>query len=111
VCTSGGTHKYPYGDEYGWDKCNGSDAGNQGTVPVKTMSGCVTSTEGYAGVFDLVGNAREWEDTCSGYQENANCRIRGGSYQMADSGSICTIEHVDYRSNAAKDLGFRCCAP
>ncbi|MDZ4063947.1 MAG: hypothetical protein U1E22_04685, partial [Coriobacteriia bacterium] len=52
------------------------------------MSGCQSSVSGYAGVYDLIGNAFEWEDSCDGnFGIIDSCRLRGGHFGSAFVGA------------------------
>ena len=62
------------------------------TVPVGSLAGC---QGGFPGVFDMSGNAAEWEDSCGRAAADAStakdpCILRGGSYQHSQSGVSCT---------------------
>jgi sulfatase modifying factor 1 len=114
VCSSGGQKDYPYGYGYSESACNGYSAGNNGTVPVGSMSGCESSVSGYTGVYDLSGNAWEWEDSCNGYVDDMNlCLLRGGSFNNAglDNSLRCDGGLDSYRRNQFGSFGFRCCTP
>ncbi len=81
ACSSGGTDAYPYGNSYQGSYCNGFDYGAGQTVAVGSLAECVTSTPGYAGVYDLSGNVSEWIDSCvAGSVESALCAIVGGGF-------------------------------
>ena len=58
ACTTGDAvaRKYPYGATYDITKCNG---GTSGLVDVGSKSAC---EGGVTGVFDMSGNAYEWEN-------------------------------------------------
>jgi len=88
ACSAGGTTNFPYGgattggDGYDALACNGAESGHSGTVPVASLSDCQSSAAGYKGVFDMSGNAWEWEDSCDGTEgETDSCRRRGGGFQ------------------------------
>jgi formylglycine-generating enzyme required for sulfatase activity len=78
--------------------CQGGDSGVSNTV---------------AGIFDMVGNVGEWQDSCD-YAVAATdyCTIRGGSFGWPAVGSSCDeITVVAQREAPYGDVGFRCCAP
>ena len=59
ACSMAGARLYPYGGSFTPGQYNGgTDSGV--TEPVHDRATC---EGGYAGVFDLSGNAREWEDS------------------------------------------------
>lgn len=119
ACTSDGVYDYPYGPSYNSKTCNGGgnpttgcESGTCTTREVGTMSGCVTPD----GVYDLSGNAWEWEDSCNGDAGDIDyCRIRGGSYALIDSvlGKYlrCDYGKNTMRKSANDRIGFRCCGP
>jgi formylglycine-generating enzyme required for sulfatase activity len=118
ACSSGGAHAYPYGGTvaggasgYQPTTCNGYDNGKKTTVSVGTCSGCVSLESGYGGVFDLSGNASEWEDSCINYAESSDlCRLRGGSFYVVEN-LRCDSDTYVNRNRAYAYVGFRCCAP
>ena len=85
ACSSGGVNTYPYGNTYSGTACNGYDywydnSSTMQTVAVGSLANCLTSTSGYAGVYDLSGNVWEWEDRCKGTGQSASCGVNGGAY-------------------------------
>jgi formylglycine-generating enzyme required for sulfatase activity len=112
VCTKDGLHRFPYGDTFDKNACNGGEHdGTRDTVPVGSTPGCVG---GYPGVFDMAGNVHEWENACDktpagGPGANDICAFRGGSYHdvLADS---CFTDFAWERARIDCDIGFRCCA-
>ena len=110
ACSSGGTNLYPYGNTYqasycdGYDYWNGNSATEQ-TVTVGSLANCVTTTTGYAGVYDLSGNVNEWEDSCL----DQLCPIRGGSFGVGLL-ACGVIDIYYYRYDYSYDVGFRCCS-
>jgi formylglycine-generating enzyme required for sulfatase activity len=113
ACASGGELEYPYGNSYDAMKCNGADSGKGARVAGGTMKGCQSSAPGYGGVYDLIGNVREWEDFCldpKDIGERTYCVAGGGSYALVAEFQRCGRHQVLTRGNAAGDVGFRCCA-
>jgi formylglycine-generating enzyme len=115
---------YPYGNAFDEDKCNGllADGGYPGgastytIVAVTDNPGCVG---GYPGIYDMSGNAAEWEDSCdeSGGGDAAAqpCHYRGGSAHSDSTQLACaypfSFGNPQPRRYQTDDLGFRCCAP
>jgi hypothetical protein len=61
-------------------------------------------------VASLSGNVREWEDSCDGIGQSANCLLRGGCF--SDNGSLtCAFSYGYGRDIAYGFVGFRCCSP
>ena len=112
VCSSGGTNAYPYGNTYQSGFCNGSDYGPDQSVVVGSFAACVTSTTGFAGVYDLSGNVDEWEDSCESTGNTTTCHIRGGSflYDLGMNSLPCDVGIGESRSSVDDYVGFRCCS-
>jgi formylglycine-generating enzyme required for sulfatase activity len=62
------------------------------------------TTDPYS-VYDLVGNAAEWTDKCSG----DTCAVRGGSFLDGSGALVCSSSSSKPKTKAASDIGFRCC--
>jgi formylglycine-generating enzyme required for sulfatase activity len=100
-----GQHTYPYGNTLDPSACNAGDIAP--LSPVRSSAKCVG---GYGGIFDMVGNAAEWEDACddAGFgPEYASCNARGGAWD--DLPRACSYIAPFPRATRAVDLGFRCC--
>lgn len=115
ACTSGGAHAYTYGDTLDTQICRGADAEDHttwGFVDVGTLSGCHSPEPDYGAVFDLSGNAAEWDNSCDGEEPDSGCRIRGGSFEFNDVGLRCAMaERLHWpRMRRVVSVGFRCCA-
>ena len=111
ACDGGAANKqlYPYASKYSAGTCNDSGASPSGdTVGVGLLGQC----QGFpAGLFDMSGNAAEWEDGCAGNAgESDICPARGGSYKSAQADLTCTAKLPITRSTQLPMLGFRCCA-
>lgn len=102
ACSNGGAVDFPYGDAYGPQTCNGQDYGMNTPAKVQSVLGCVG---GVAGLFDMSGNVREWEDACDG----DNCRVRGGSYDDSEADLSCAASITLDRYTTDAFTGFRCC--
>jgi formylglycine-generating enzyme len=109
ACSGGGTRIFPYGNNYDGDACNGSDRGDGALLE----AGTVTCEGGVPGLFDMSGNAWEWEHACDGTTGQAdNCRLRSGEWTNPSGFLRC-----DYggfyitRDFATQSIGIRCCGP
>jgi sulfatase modifying factor 1 len=126
ACSSGGVNHYPFGDT-----CNTMPCILTGLVSIQVPAGYGCQASGaYQGVWDLVGNVAEWEDSCSrdpiGGGKNDFCQIRGRGNGAASSvpGSCADWDRDDTawcsavpigstrrcRSCLGRHVGFRCCA-
>ncbi len=117
ACSSGGVNKYPYGATYNATNCDGLEYNTtiQQTVVAGSLSTCQSSTAGFTGVYDLSGNVREWEDSCSDGTDptgvDATCRVRGGDYYATSTQLACDFSDGAQRYNAGYNaVGFRCCS-
>jgi sulfatase modifying factor 1 len=113
ACSKGGVQKYPYGNTFdGGGVCNVKDGGGVNEVAdAGAFAGCAG---GYAGLHDMVGNAFEHEDSCSGTTNRADfCMIRGGSWFHPDTtfSSCPPFGDQNRRDDRFDDVGFRCCSP
>ncbi len=113
ACSTDGANVYPYGGNvYEQGKCNDSEAKSTGHARrSRDVPGCVG---GYTGIFDMNGNAYEWEDACDvSAGASDSCVIRGGSWNFSGASyGGCNTYFNDYvveRSNTYNDTGFRCC--
>jgi formylglycine-generating enzyme required for sulfatase activity len=120
ACSSGGVHNYPYGgavgagamDGFEPKACNGFEKGVFTTMPVGSLGACQSSEPGYGWVFDLSGNALEWEDSCkTSVGDGDRCRLRGGYFGYAGAGLRCGKDMYKYRGDADETTGIRCCSP
>jgi len=67
----------------------------------------------FSQVYDLCGNAAEWEDSCDtdtggGFDD---CRIRGGARHDDENGTRCDADAKAKRNERSIFVGFRCCWP
>ena len=124
ACEGPGATRYPYGSTFNAGACNGrlADGGYpEGATtytiePVRSRSTC---QGGYPGIFDMSGNAAEWEDCCDesmgGDAAAQTCLYRGGSAN-SDSMELSCPSGMSFgtayrRDQWTDDLGFRCCSP
>ncbi len=112
ACSAGATNTYPYGSTWQSTYCNIGYA----TMPlanVGSFANCRGASAPYSAMFDMSGNAGEWEDSCFGAGAGDNCRVRGGSVANTTDptkyGKCAEISGAS-RLSASADVGFRCCA-
>ncbi|MBN1612342.1 MAG: SUMF1/EgtB/PvdO family nonheme iron enzyme [Polyangiaceae bacterium] len=116
ACSSSHRYEWPYGDSFQASSCNVFDHGMADTVPVASLPACQSPLSAYAGVFDMSGNVKEWEEACNGETGSSDhCLARGGSF-ADDVGNDyflldCSNSDIFDRNTATNDLGFRCCSP
>jgi hypothetical protein len=118
ACSIQGMNDYPYGHVYDPERCNGADFAAQlldggapdgaspHLLPVidKAILGC---RQGTVGLFQMSGNAAEWEDACS---RDGTCLVRGGSFLSTKDELTCNAQaYLERRDNKHPDIGFRCC--
>ncbi len=109
ACSAGGSRSYPYGENYDQAACFSQQAAGTSPVAVASHPGCVG---GYPGIYDMSGNAWEWEDSCDTYTgPGDNCLIRGGGTAQDATGLTCATKVAVARNDTTGDRGFRCCAP
>lgn len=110
ACSAGGTKLYPYSDTFDDNACN--TIGNASDV--RGVGDQLTCEGGFPGVFDMVGNAEEWEDSCDIGQDPAadNCYVRGGAFWGDQVEATCLHgeNRRPDRSTASNDWSFRCCS-
>jgi formylglycine-generating enzyme required for sulfatase activity len=114
ACTNNGDgkHAFPYGNDYNTTICNGYDQRPitvSGLEDVKSNPGCVG---GLPGLYDMSGNAWEWEDACQPPNggESDSCLRRGASYTTSTGDQTsCKAWQLTPRKTRQCDIGFRCC--
>lgn len=105
ACSSGGRYRFPYGDTYDADACHANGEGQPALVASQPQ--CTSPDPLYSGVFDLSGNAAEWEDACN---DQGQCRVRGGAFNDKSDGPLaCGADRFSPRGTAVNLIGFRCC--
>lgn len=109
ACASGATHNaYPYGNNYVDGDCNDNAPA---TVAVGLFPECESTVPGFEGVYDLVGNVVEWEDSCEAWDGAFDaCRGRGGCFRDGSTTATCGDNSEAYRNDTNAVLGFRCCS-
>lgn len=100
--------RFPYGMGERADACvtKASEV-----VDVASLDSCRGTVAPFNEVYDMVGNAGEWDDACSGYEGTTPgtrvCKVRGG--WTPNTGQSCDDEHESSADFTAGDLSFRCC--
>jgi formylglycine-generating enzyme required for sulfatase activity len=107
ACSSHGVNTYVYGNTYDPNACNVQDF----VADVGSNPGCQSPVPGYEGVYDLIGNVMEWEDSCD--EASGFCRLHPGSSVQTGatpSALACSLNSDVEPSWTITDLGFRCCS-
>ena len=114
ACSHAGDLVFPYGNMYAATACATDFLDS--ARPVGSSPGC---EGGFPGVFDLSGNAAEWQDTCEDSvigEEYAFCHLGSYGYRWIDSGNppgadfTCRVDQFWSRSTVREDTGIRCCS-
>jgi sulfatase modifying factor 1 len=105
-----GLHTLAYGNTYDPTRCNGAgfDSGVDGgaPIPVRSLAAC---EGGYPGIFDMMGNVYEWEDSYD--PDGVKVHVRGGQYAGGATYHYCAWGDITFTASfAAADIGFRCCS-
>lgn len=106
ACSQRGARAFPYGDAFVAERCR-DGSGEKSSVAAGSLPTC---EGGFPGVFDLSGNAWEWQDVCDGDL----CACRGGSWLHTGNAVGCAFAAVNFlpdRRLRQADIGFRCCSP
>lgn len=101
---------YFYGPTYEPDMCNDGTDSRRMLDEVGAYPGC-HGTGISTKVYDLTGNAAEWEWSCEDGGASANCAARGGSAISNLFENFECSAAVPYpRNTRGPFIGFRCCA-
>ncbi len=106
ACSSRDELAYPYGNDFDESAC----AVTGDYHPVGSQPSCES---GVPGVFDLIGNVWEWENSCSGdpaNPEKMRCSRRGGAVSTMPSSWACADTDASPRQQRQGDMGIRCCS-
>ena len=104
ACSSDGTRAYPYGPNYTPGACHDSTGGLIDPSNVASAPSCIG---GFPGLFDMSGNAAEWEDAC----DATACHLRGGDTRATTASALaCNTSSTAPRAEMGGASGFRCCA-
>jgi formylglycine-generating enzyme required for sulfatase activity len=113
ACSNAGAFTYPYGGAYDASTCNGPERDASSVLPATSLPSC---QGGVAGLFEMVGNADEWIDSCAASSTGPdaavdNCERHSGSFvNPAGATQTCAFDRVAPRQSEDNDIGFRCCS-
>lgn len=108
ACGGTANTPYPYGASLNPAACSFALGQSGPPTDVGVMQAC---EGGYTGVFDMLGNVGEWEDSCDAATGAADsCRIRGGYYTYAADVITCGTGEAPRRDQASAKFGIRCCS-
>ena len=102
ACSKNGAQKYSWGNQFDPMACN-----MQGKDPVTPPNEVGTSPScegGFPGIYDMLGNVREWTDECLSAD---TCKAVGGDYTSV--GNDCSSYLSVPRLAHFCQIGFRCC--
>jgi sulfatase modifying factor 1 len=106
ACGGKDNDPYPYGASLNQAACQFADPG--GPVDVGSKATC---EGGYPGLFDMLGNVREWDDACQGTAgANDRCGVHGGDYGDDADAFECSTAADAARNEQSPKLGIRCCS-
>lgn len=110
MATRGGTRRFPWGDVFRRELCNGPHQKLGKTTPVGAFAGAITVEAGEPSVSDVLGNVWAWTelDPRTSGPDAQHIWVFGGSYRHAcvqddRFARTAVSEHNDYWY-----LGFRC---
>jgi formylglycine-generating enzyme required for sulfatase activity len=106
ACSAGGTRAYPYGASYVAGACNGDDP----VGAIASAGAFPACAGGFPGIFDMSGNAWEWDDSCQGAGgPTTTCHVRGGSVIRTPGELACASYGETPRNDSTGNNGIRCC--
>ena len=108
ACSAGGEDAYPYGDEFVSGFCVDASVGE--LTRIDSKAACRSIAFPYSCIVDLSGNIAEWENSCDSDAEDANCRVRGGTYLDDGEALSCAAAATRPRNATDNAIGFRCCS-
>ena len=95
---------YPYGPAHQDGACNDN---SMALLDVSAKASC----QGYyPGLYDMLGNAQEWVDSCEANKGKTDaCERIGGSYATGTT-VTCSTSGAAERAAYSQSVGFRCCS-
>lgn len=108
--------RFPYGNSYEPQTCNGADHGpsvDPGEPSTLLPTGSLPSCQSTAGALDLSGNVKEWTDDLRDTTSDGTpiYVVRGGSYESPELGLGCQTDLARAAAFPGQaGIGFRCCA-
>ena len=117
ACSENGKRTYPY-DASDFDEQRCATYKNPATgMAIQAASAELDCEGGYPGIFNMIGNAAEYIDSCNADTgANDRCDARGGSFADQEALASCNAERSDpenfkSRHDGGATVGFRCCSP
>jgi formylglycine-generating enzyme required for sulfatase activity len=113
ACSANGTQNYPYGNTVDASACNISTF--DASVPIAPVGAFVGCQGSVPGLFDMVGNIKEWDNACLPSNTDASvdiCRRRGAGVDDPGNPALktCGWDESDTRAHQSYTSGARCCA-
>ena len=104
ACAGPMSQQYPYGTMHETATCNDD---SKALLDVSAKSKC----QGYyPGLYDMLGNAQEWVDSCQATTGKTDtCERIGGSFATGQS-VVCSTSGAAERAAYSQSVGFRCCS-
>ncbi len=114
ACSHDGDRKYPYGNSFERGRCNDAIF-DRSPIRMLTTAEELSCEGGYAGIFDLSGNVREWIDACeiagnTGTKDE--CTALGGQVNLGEPADefACAGAATSRRDGLYSSMGIRCCS-
>ena len=114
ACSRGGARIYPYGNSYDATACH-----TDGKFSARAVGSSPECEGGFEGLFDLSGNAAEWQDSCTDYGFGGDldsCLMGSNGFGRYDTGNppgsdfSCGVSVSTFRDFDFDDHGIRCCS-